>query len=244
MAKFRIGTSGWQYDHWRSSFYPRDVPKKDWFNYYAAQFDTVEINNSFYRQPSDATWDRWHDEAPPGFRFAVKANRYITHMKQLKDCEEPLRRFFGGAERLKSFLGPVLFQMPQHFQRNDNNIAKLKRFLSLLPRRHRQVFEFRHDSWFNNETFALLREHGAGFCVYDMPNVDCPVVATASHGYIRFHGSEEMYGTNYTDEILGGWSSQIKKLALGLGEVWIYFNNDAHGYAPANALRLREMLGD
>lgn len=242
MTEYWIGTSGWHYDHWRGPFYPQDLPKTRWFRYYMERFRTVELNNSFYQQPKDKTWDGWREEAPPGFRFAVKANRYITHMKRFKDPEQPLARFLKGAERLKSYLGPVLFQTPPNFHRTGENVERIEAFLKLLPRRHRHVFEFRHDSWFGEDTLDQLRRHHVGFCSYDMPDFDCPVTATAPYAYIRFHGSDEVYATNYTDEMLAGWTGQIKKLASGLDEVWIYFNNDAEGYAVANALKLREML--
>lgn len=243
MTDFKIGTSGWHYDHWRGRFYPQGLAKKNWFTFYSDTFDTVELNASFYRQPRDATWDLWRDEAPPGFRFAVKANRYITHMKRFIDCEEPLKRFLGGAERLKSFLGPILYQTPPNFQRNERNVERLDRFLKILPRRHRHVFEFRHESWFSDDSLAQLRRHGVGFCAYDMPDVECPVAATAPYAYLRFHGRDEMYAANYTEKVLKRWAKRIAELAEDLDEVWIYFNNDAEAFATANAQRLRELLG-
>jgi uncharacterized protein YecE (DUF72 family) len=236
-----VGTSGWQYDHWRARFYPAGMPKKQWFEHYASEFACVELNNSFYRQPSDASWEAWHDAAPPGFRFAVKANRFITHMKRFKDCEQPLERFLNGAERLKAHLGPILFQTPPQFRCDERNLDRLEGFLALLPRRLRPVFEFRHQSWFGEEGLGLLRRHGAGFCVQDMPGLKCPVATTASHAYFRFHGVGQLYGGNYTEEVLREWAKRIKGLE-GVEEVWVFFNNDLQAYAPQNAGTLVRLL--
>lgn len=242
MARFWIGTSGWHYDHWRGPFYPEDMPKSKWFSYYAASFPTVELNNSFYQQPKDSTWDGWREAAPRGFRFAVKANRFITHTKRLKDCADPLSRFLKGAERLRTYLGPILYQTPPNFHRTEENVARLEEFLNVLPKRLTNVFEFRHESWFSEETMEQLKRHNVAFCSYDMVDVDCPVVATASFAYMRFHGSEAQYESNYSEKMLEGWAGRLTKLAKGLDEAWVYFNNDAQGFAVANARRLAELL--
>lgn len=243
MARFWVGTSGWHYDHWRGPFYPEDLAKSKWFSYYMGRFPTVELNNSFYQQPKDETWNGWRDAAPDGFRFSIKANRFITHTKRLKDCHDPLSRFLGGAERLREHLGPILYQTPPNFLRTDENVARLDDFLRLLPKRLMHVFEFRHESWFDEGTMDQLRGRNVAFCCYDMVGVDCPVVATASFAYMRFHGSEEKYATNYPEKKLQGWAGQLKKLAKGLDEVYVYFNNDAQGFAVANAKRMAELLG-
>lgn len=242
-ARFRIGTSGWQYDHWRDTFYPKDLPKARWFEYYAGVFDTVEVNNSFYRQPKEGTWASWRDEAPAGFRYAVKANRYITHMKRFKDPEDPIKRFLHGAELLGSKLGPLLFQAPPDFEKDERNFERLEAFLACLPRRHTNVLEFRDDSWFKDETFEMLRRHGVALCVHDAPGLHCPVTATASAVYVRMHGGEKGYAGNYDEAALQGWAERLKGLPSGVEEVWVYFNNDLEGHAPHNALRLREILG-
>jgi uncharacterized protein YecE (DUF72 family) len=239
--RYHIGTSGWQYDHWRGRFYPDDLPKQDWFSHYHRTFDCVELNNSFYRQPKDATWDRWRLEAPPGFRFAVKADRYITHMKRFHDCEQPLRRFLSGAERLKAFLGPILYQAPPNFECNQRNLERMDAFLRLLPSALMHVFEFRHTSWFGEEGLRLLRDHGAGFCVQDMPGLQCPVTATAGHAYFRFHGVRQVYAGRYSEELLSEWADKIRDLE-GVREVWAFFNNDVNANAVSNAQSLARIL--
>lgn len=243
MARFWIGTSGWHYEHWRGPFYPEELPKSRWLAYYMERFPTVELNNSFYHQPKEKTWDDWREAAPEGFRFAVKANRFITHIKRLKGCEEPLSRFLKGAERLHEHLGPILYQMPPNFLRTGENTARLEEFLTMLPPNRQHVIEFRHGSWFGKETMDLLRRHGIAFCSFDMVGMDCPLTATTSFAYMRFHGSEALYASNYTDQMLAKWARQLRGLAEGLEEIWIYFNNDAYGFAVANARRLAEMLG-
>jgi len=229
------------YDHWRGRFYPEDLPKAGWFAHYSRVFDCVELNSSFYHQPKNATWDHWHDAAPPGFRFAVKANRFLTHIKRFKDCEEPLKRFLDGAERLRGYLGPILYQAPPNFGCTEENLARLEDFLRLLPGRLRHVFEFRNASWFGEEGIALLKEHGAGFCVQDMPGMKCPVTATAPHAYFRFHGAGQAYAGRYSDEILSQWAARIRSLS-GVDEVWVFFNNDLEGHAVENAKTMARLL--
>ncbi len=238
---YHVGTSGWQYDHWRARFYPQDLAKKRWFEHYASVFGCVELNNSFYRQPKDSAWDAWHDEAPPGFRFAVKANRFITHMKRFKDCEQPLERFLNGAERLKSYLGPILYQTHPQFRCDERNVERLDGFLRLLPKRLDHVVEFRHASWFGDEGPQLLKKHGVGFCVQDMPGLKSPIVVTARHAYFRFHGIEKPYQGKYSDEALDDWAETLRSLE-DVDEVWAFFNNDEKAYATENALSLQAKL--
>ncbi|HEV8573638.1 MAG TPA: DUF72 domain-containing protein, partial [Dehalococcoidia bacterium] len=188
MGSFWIGTSGWQYRDWKQRFYPKEVPQNQWLRYYCERFPTVEINNSFYVQPNERSWERWRETAPEGFRFAVKAHRYLTHRKRLKDCEESLGRVINSAQRLKDRLGPVLFQLPPYFRHNDENIERLKAFIELLPAGIQAAFEFRDKSWFGQDTLDLLRRHGVAFCSYDMPGLECPLTTTAPFAYIRLHG--------------------------------------------------------
>jgi len=242
MARFWIGTSGWQYEHWRGIFYPETLAKAAWFGHYKRYFDTVEINNSFYRLPRRETWRRWHDAAGPNFRYAVKASRYLTHLKRLKDPEAPLQRFMEGAQTLGETLGPVLFQTPPNFHRTAENVRRLDGLLALLRPGGRFVFEFRHSSWFGEETLRQLRAGGAGFCIYDMPKVECPVAATARFVYVRFHGTGTPYAGNYPDETLQRWAERLSTLASDVDEVWAYFNNDIHGFAVVNALTLKKLL--
>ncbi len=239
-ASYRIGTSGWHYDHWKGIFYPDDLPKSRWLEFYARHFHTVELNNSFYRLPSEKAFSAWRDSAPDGFTFAVKASRYITHVKRLKDSPEPVNKFLARAENLKDKLGPVLYQLPPNFHRNDE---RLETFLSSLPAGVRHVIEFRHRSWLEEEVFDMLRRHGAGICVFDLPDLTCPPVATADFAYVRFHGSSGLYSSDYTDEELGSWADKISSLAADLKDVFIYFNNDVGGFALKNARTLESLLG-
>jgi uncharacterized protein YecE (DUF72 family) len=181
--RYWVGTSGWSYKHWRGPFYPPGLPTSGWLAHYHAQFATVELNNSFYRLPQEKTFRNWSEAVPKGFRFAVKASRFITHIKRLRDCEEPLETFLGRARLLGEALGPVLYQLPPNFHCKPENMDRLADFLSLLPRDVRHVFEFRHDSWFNNDVFFLLRLHNAGFCAFHMVDWETPLEATTDLAY-------------------------------------------------------------
>ena len=244
MATFEVGTSGWQYRHWRGDFYPEKLPVKRWFEHYAGVLSTVELNNSFYRQPPKETWQHWREQAPPGFCYAVKANRFISHIKRFAEPEDPLERFFEGADELKSHLGPVLFQAPPSFHFKPENVERLEAFFALLPRQIHAVMEFRHKSWYVEDTYELLGRHHVSFCIHDMTKLETPVLSTGPIIYVRFHGSGARYGGNYTDAMLGDWVRQLKELSHDVEGVWCYFNNDISGYAPRNAVTLREMLGD
>ncbi|HEY9854310.1 MAG TPA: DUF72 domain-containing protein, partial [Stenomitos sp.] len=163
MGEIRIGTSGWHYAHWHGTFYPAELPTSAWLDYYCRCFDTVEINNSFYRLPSETTLAAWRDAVPAGFSFAAKASRYLTHMKKLKDPESALHTFLPRLEALGPTLGPILFQLPPRWRLNLERFAA---FLAVLPRTHRYAFEFRDPSWHVSEVYALLRRHGMAYCVY------------------------------------------------------------------------------
>src|SRR4051812_16127740 len=164
-ARIRVGCSGWIYRHWRAAFYPEALAVKRWFAHYAAQFETVELNNSFYRLPKAEAFDAWREQAPAGFRYAVKANRFITQAKKLKDCAEPIARMMAPVRHLGESLGPILYQLPPRFR---INLERLEAFLDLLPRDLTHVFEFREKSWLTPEMLALLERYGASFCVHDM----------------------------------------------------------------------------
>jgi uncharacterized protein YecE (DUF72 family) len=169
--RIHVGTSGWHYDHWQGPFYPDDLPPVDWLSYYADRFDTVEINNTFYQLPARATLERWRATGPDGFCFAVKASRYITHMKKLKDPQEPLSRLYSRIEALGDALGPVLFQLPPRWR---FDLERLEAFLQALAPDLRHVFEFRDPSWFDERTYDLLAAHDAGFCVYHLAGTQAP----------------------------------------------------------------------
>lgn len=241
MAKrAHVGTSGWAYKHWRGVFYPGDLPQAHWFAYYAERLDTVEINNTFYRLPEAATFREWGEQAPPGFVYAVKASRYLTHMKKLKDAAQPLARLLERARALGGHLGPILYQLPPNWHQD---LARLEAFLRLLPAEELHAFEFRHPSWFSDETFALLDRHGAGYCVVDLEGLEAPIRVTGRLAYVRLHGPGRAYEGSYPEEALAAWAARVRKFVAGGHAAYVYFNNDAHGYAVQNALRLREMLG-
>lgn len=239
MAEYYIGTSGWHYEHWKGLFYPEGLAKANWLKFYAQHFPTVELNNSFYHLPSEKAFVNWRESSSEGFMFAVKVSRFITHIKRLKDAEEPLQNFLARAGFLQHKLGPLLYQLPPNMRRDDE---RLEAFLSILPSRYHHVFEFRHESWIDDNVFQTLRRYNVGLCVFDMPGFTCPVVATADFAYVRFHGSAGLYWSCYSDEELSQWAEKIAELGRGLKTVYIYFNNDAEAYAVANAKTIAQFL--
>ncbi len=239
MTRYFIGTSGWHYDDWRGQFYPEKLPKAKWLEYYARHFTALELNNSFYRLPSEEAFNRWYASSPPNFTFAVKVSRYITHIKRLKGCDEALNNFMSRAVLLKEKLGPLLYQLPPGLHRDDDLLTA---FLEKLPGGFRHVIEFRHKSWLVEEVFDILRRYHAGFCVFDMPKLASPLLATADFAYIRFHGSDSLYSSCYTDEELAQWAGKITELSKTLDSVYIYFNNDIDGYALKNSATVRGYL--
>ena len=235
----RIGTSGWYYEHWKELFYPAGLPKSKWFEHYAQHFDTVEINNTFYHLPKEQSIQRWHKIAPEGFLYAVKANRYITHIKKLKDTSESLRRFFDGINLLERKLGPVLYQLPPSLH---IDLDRLRDFIKLLPKRKTAVFEFRHKSWYCEDTYRLLERFGVCFCVHDMPGKESPQVVTSDTIYIRFHGTTRRYSGSYPKSQLQDWAKWLKEQSKKVSGIYVYFNNDVHGHAIKNAKHLKEMI--
>lgn len=234
-----VGCSGWVYKHWRGVFYPDDLPQKRWFEYYAGHFDTVEINNSFYRLPPAETFDCWRTQAPEGFCYAVKANRFITQAKKLKDAADPLDRFLTPVRRLAIRLGPILFQLPPRFRANPE---RLESFLKLLPSDMLHVFEFRDKSWLTEDILALLDQHGAGFCVHDMPGLETGRWASGKVAYVRFHGTAGKYQGRYSKEQIAAWADWIMEQSAVGRSVWAYFNNDIGGAAISDADALRSRL--
>ena len=235
----RIGTSGWYYDHWKKLFYPVDLPKSKWFEHYAKHLDTVEINNTFYHLPKEQSIQRWHKLAPKGFLYAVKANRYITHIKKLKDTSEPLLRFFDRIRLLKGNLGPILYQLPPSLLQD---LDLLKSFIKLLPKKQTAIFEFRHSSWYSDDTFNLLDKLKVGFCIHDMPGKESPRVVTSDIIYIRFHGTTRRYAGSYSKSTLQNWAKWLKDQTRKARAIYIYFNNDEHAHAIKNAKQLKEQF--
>lgn len=235
-----IGTSGWVYKHWTGIFYPKDMLGSEQLGFYAEHFPTVEINYSFYRLPEKSEFETWRKETPAGFHFAVKASRYITHMKKLKDPKEPLERLMTRAEGLEGKLGPILFQFPASWHKNTERLSDFLKALKAYPR-HRWAFEFRHDSWLCEEIFHLLEEAKAALCIPIHPDMPCEVRLTAKWSYFRFHAGR--YGVGFSNKELKEWSKRIEDFLRGGANVYAYFNNDAQGHALRDAECLRQILG-
>jgi uncharacterized protein YecE (DUF72 family) len=238
-GRVRVGCSGWQYKHWRGNFYQAELPQKRWFEHYASIFDTVEINNSFYRLPESHTFADWASRAPAGFVFAVKASRFLTHMKKLKDPEEPVDRFFSRARSLGRHLGPVLYQLPPGWKLDRQ---RLEHFLQVLPRGARHVMEFREPTWYGDDVSVLLKRHGVSLCLHDMPGSATGRPRIGPLVYVRFHGASGRYNGSYADDQLEDWAGWIDEQASSGADVYAYFNNDVGGHAPRNALTLRGLL--
>ncbi|MFW6172299.1 MAG: DUF72 domain-containing protein [Elusimicrobiota bacterium] len=236
--RYFIGTSGFQYGHWKDNFYPSDVPKRKWFEYYRNYFDTVELNTTFYHLPKQKTVESWSDRAGKNFVFALKASRYITHVKRLKDPKDPLKNFFDAVEPVKGKTGPVLFQLPG---RAKKNFKRLENFLDALDGYNvSKVFELRNPTWWDEEVYDLLNKHNVCLCWYSMPDNNPPEVLTADFLYIRMHGAESLYQSSYSDKELEKLAKKIYK--VNVSKVFVYFNNDNKGYAVKNALKLKEVL--
>ncbi|HEX8561573.1 MAG TPA: DUF72 domain-containing protein [Flavobacterium sp.] len=236
--QIRIGTSGWHYQHWLGTFYPEGTKSNEQFPYYQQHFDTVEINNSFYRLPSPETFQHWKEIVPDSFTYAVKASRFITHMKKLKDPVETLARFMEHVVYLGDRLGVILFQLPPGWKLN---LQRLKEFLEILPNGFRYVFEFRNDTWYTPSVYELLREHNCAFCIYELAGHITPYEITADFVYIRLHGPGGKYQGSYPEEALQQWADDCKKWAEQR-DVYVYFDNDQEGYAAFNALRLLDLV--
>lgn len=245
MPRVFVGTSGYNYQHWWDGvFYPSNVPQRKWLEYYAQHFDSVELNVSFYRLPKKSVFEGWRRRTPEKFVFAVKGSRFITHVKKLGDCEEPLKLFFENARVLEEKLGIVLWQLPPNLHVNRE---KLEGFCELLERNEiarntRHAFEFRHKTWFCDEVYEILRRYKFSLCVAHSNRWPYEEVVTTDHVYLRFHGGEILYGSNYSDEELEGWAEKARNWLNGERDIYAYFNNDAYGYAVYNALKFRELL--
>ncbi|HYH00336.1 MAG TPA: DUF72 domain-containing protein [Terriglobales bacterium] len=240
-AEIRIGTSGWHYQHWRGPFYAERCPANKMLDFYVQHFDTVEINNSFYKLPSAETFQFWRAATPRNFNFAVKASRFITHNKKLKDPENALDRFLPPAEELREKLGPILFQLPPKWR---INVERLDEFLSMLPkgRRRRYAFEFREPSWLDEKVYRVLRRHNAAFCIYELAGFRTPLNVTADWTYVRLHGPGSKYQGSYSTEQLEEWAKHIAAWRSKMQAIYVYFDNDDSGYAAHNALELRRLV--
>jgi uncharacterized protein YecE (DUF72 family) len=245
VARVLIGTSGWTYSSWKGTFYPEDLPSRHYLDYYAGEFDSTEVNYSFYHLPRRDTYEKWAARVSNDFVFALKASRFITHVKRLADAEEAWKSFVQNALALGPHLGPVLLQFPPSFRCDRPKLAAFLRSAQQpAPRAHplRLVFEFRHESWFTEQSYALLRRHNAALCIADSPRYPRRDKVTADFVYLRFHGRTELFASKYTDAELAEEAKRITRYARAGLDVYAYFNNDALGHAVANARRLKELV--
>lgn len=230
-----IGTSGFSYPYWQGEFYPSDLPQGEWFSYYVKHFNTVELNVSFYRLPKKETFVNWRAKAGPGFVFAVKGSRFITHVKKLRNCQEPLKRFFEAASGLMDTSEVVLWQLPPKFRADSERLVE---FLKLLPRDWRHAFEFRHESWLKEAIYDILTQHNSAVVFQDFPDWPMSEEITADFIYLRFHGKTALYSSCYTKKELTAWAQKIKTWREKGLDCYAYFNNDALGYAVENTREL------
>jgi len=240
MASIRIGTSGWHYKHWKGTFYPEKFNVRDMLSHYVRHLDTVEINNSFYRLPSDEAVRSWVQQTPEDFLFALKASRYITHNRKLNDPEQTVAKFMEMAKGFGKKLGPILFQFPPKW---GFNVDRLREFLSVLPKHCQYAFEFRHPSWLTADVYQLLRRFNAALCIYEIAGFRSPVELTADFTYVRLHGpGERAYQGKYSEQDLRHWGRKVEDWAARNCGVYFYFDNDQAGYAVQNAMELSAMV--
>ena len=236
-----IGCSGWVYPHWRERLYPKGLPQRRWLSHYAEHYDTVEVNSTFYRLASPTAVEAWVEQSPPGFIFSVKASRYLTHVKRLKMLDPYIERFYEPLEALTATekLGPVLWQLPENFHRDDERLAGA---LAALPE-GRHAFEFRHASWFTEEVYSQLREHGVALVIGDDPGRPFQTLErTTDWTFIRFHRGNRGREGNYSPSEIDTWARRIAQWRRTT-EVFAYYNNDWQGYALRDANRLKKRLG-
>ena len=239
-GKAHIGTSGWNYKSWRDGFYG-DTPQKEWLRFCAERFTSIEVNGTFYRLQEKSTFKKWRDQTPDGFSFAIKGHRYVTHNKKLLDAEEPVIRCRDSASPLGKRLAAVVWQLPAFLKKD---IERLEKFVRVL--RHwettRHAIEFRHKTWFDDEVADILREHGVAVCMSDAPDWPLWDAVTTDLVYIRLHGHTRKYASSYSKPALKRWATRIQGWLKQNRAVHVYFDNDAEGAAPQNALTLLEML--
>ena len=240
MAEIRIGTSGWHYKHWCGPFYEAKTPPARMFACYQQQFDTVELNNSFYRLPSEAALSAWFQSTPGNFLFAAKASRYITHRKRLSDPQNAIDHFFTRMQGLGAKLGPILFQLPPRWHANPE---RLQVFLQALPRDRQYAFEFRDPSWNHEAIYEILRRNRAAYVITEIAGYQSPELLTTDFAYIRLHGpGEKAYQGDYSKDQLAAWAKKIHLWADRLSSIYVYFDNDQAGFAAKNALELKALV--
>ncbi len=241
-SKIYIGTSGWLYRHWIGKFYPEKSNAKRQWEFYSNHFDTIEINNTFYKLPPPTVFESWYDNSPKKMLFTIKANHFITHARKLTQPEEPITRLFGSIAPLKEKLGPILFQLPPKWK---VNVTRFKEFLEALPRGYRYAFEFRNHTWYDEEIYQLLQNHNCAFCIYNLEHHLSPMKVTADFVYLRLHGPTEFkYQGSYSNAALKKWAKQCLTWQKEKKEVYVYFDNDQEAYAAFNALTLKQFIAN
>jgi uncharacterized protein YecE (DUF72 family) len=238
-GRIHIGTSGWNYQHWKGIFYPEGLKSKDWLEFYSRRFSTVEINYSFYKLPDKESFESWRESVSGSFIFTAKANRYLTHMKKLNEPAEALGKLLDRVAALKERLGPVLFQFPPFWNINYDRLSK---FVSILPKVFRYSFEFRHPGWWRPEILDLLKNNNISFCIYEMPKLVTPKEVTSDFVYMRFHGPDIPFKDHFDEEVLLPWADSIAEWARKGKEIFCYFNNDQYGFALKDAEILKKLL--
>ncbi len=236
-----IGTSGFFYKGWRGIFYPPELKTYEWLSYYASIFNTVELNSTFYHLPKAKTVKGWIQRVSDDFVYSVKVYREITHQRLLKNTEMQVYLFLHLLKPLGWKLGVFLIQLPPNIKFDKSSLLD---FCKALPRHYRFSIEFRDKSWFTKETYNILCKYNVAFCISHMRNIETVYWITADFVYIRLHGPQKMYASSYSDDELHSWTSFVKKQLNKEKDVYVYFNNSFQGYAPKNALRLREFLND
>jgi len=241
MGKVYIGCSGYLYPHWRGgAFYPKGLKQKDEFTYYASIFNTVELNSTFYHQPKENVWELWKKRAPADFIYAVKMNRFLTHIKKLNEPQNSWDQFYTGARKLRGHLGPILFQLPPSLHKN---IERLEGLAKVLTKNLHFAFEFRHLSWFDEKIYDVLKQNNWALTIVSHPDLPFIPEITADFVYLRFHGKKALYSSLYSDEELKHFGKLISSWLRKNLDVYAYFNNDVGGFAPKNASMLKEYLG-
>jgi uncharacterized protein YecE (DUF72 family) len=242
-GKAHIGTSGWSYKHWKEIFYPPKMKSTDWFVHYAAQFGCSEINTSFYHLPKESTVQKWTDISPKKFRFCPKLSRFITHMKKLRDAEEPLKVFFGRFAPMQAKMGPVLIQLPPMLGFHEQVVRTFFDLLVINHPKNEFVLEVRHETWLKDEVYELLRNYGIGFVISQSDKFFPYAEAiTSKQVYLRFHGPGDLYASEYSTRMLKSYAGKCRKWMQEGRTVWCFFNNDIHGYAFNDAKRLRNII--
>jgi len=232
--RLHVGTSGYNFDEWKGTFYPDKLPADQWLGYYAGRLQTVEINYTFYRMPNAKTIGQWLEATPDGFMFVLKVSQRITHHARLKEVEQPLKYFTDTAAKLGPKLGPLLFQLPPNFKKDTDRLGEV---LRLVPESIRTAWEFRHESWFADDVYHVLRSRNAALCVADTEESHTPLVATADFGYFRLRDE------GYTGEDLAGWAGKVKEIGAGWREAFVFFKHEEAGQGPALAQQFAKLFG-